>query len=163
MNTNYKMIGFLVSLFLIIMSCQSNQDRIQTQLDAFSIPNSTLLHKHSGVSSSATGNCAGTFIDYWYGSDIPYNDIDIILENEFFGNRWGLWPEDVVRIWRKQTETGLFSLSKQVTTKENITNVSGGLYKLPDSLYHEVKNYSTIYIISLDYMASSNAKSCFGK
>lgn len=162
MKSNCKILGLLVSVMLIVASCRSPEERIEAEYNTFSLPNSTLLYEYIDTYSGATESCSGMFIDRWYGSEATYDDLTTILEDQLSTRGWVLWPEDVVRIWRKQTQTGLFGLSMLALTGEEVTNPRG-LYELPTSFFHETANYSTVYVISLTYMDASHVKRCFGK
>lgn len=162
MKSNCKFAVLLASALLILASCSSAEEQIRTEFDTLSPPNSTLLYEYADTYSGATGDCAGMFIDRWYGSEIAYNDLVEMYEDQLWDEGWVLWPEDVVRIWRRQGQTGLFSLSIHDLPDEYKGNPRG-LYELPASFLHEAANYPTAYVISLRYMSNSAAKRCFGR
>jgi hypothetical protein len=162
MKSNCKFAVLLTSALLILVSCSSAEEQIRTEFDTLSPPNSTLLYEYTDTSSSATGDCAGMFIDRWYGSEIAYSDLVGMYEDQLWGEGWVLWPEDVVRIWRKQGQTSLFSLHMQELTDQDMGNPVG-LYELPASFLLEAANYPTVYAISLSYMSNFAAKRCFGR
>jgi hypothetical protein len=161
-NVNNKMLGILASLFLSLASCSSPEKQIQGEFDAFSSSNSTLLYEYEFTSSSATGDCGGMNIDRWYGSEVTYSDITKMYEDQLLEKGWTLWPEHVVRIWRKQTQAGLFSFYITAFTSKSMANLRNE-YKLPDSLLREAAQYSTGYLISIGYMSTFAAQRCFGK
>ncbi len=162
MNVNYKVLGILASLFLTLAACSSPEEEIRREFDAFPPSNSTLLYEYKDSESGATGDCAGMFIDRWYGSEVAYNDLVKTYEDQLPKKGWTLWPEDVVRIWRKQTQASLFSWHIEAFTGKSTTDLHG-YHKLPDSLLREAANYSTAYVVSVSYMSSFAAKRCFGK
>ncbi len=104
----------------------------------------------------------------WYisGRDITvhmsYSDLVKMYEDRLLDKGWALWPEDVVRIWRKRTQMGLFSWHILAFSRESMTNPQGE-YKLPDSFLREVAKYPTAYVVSLTYMDNIHAKRCLGK
>ena len=161
-DMNYKVLGVLASLLLTMASCSSPEEEIRSEFDAFSSSNSTLLYEYKDSSSSATGDCAGMFIDRWYGSEVSYSDIVKMYEDQLPKRGWTLWPEDVVRIWRKQTQAGLFSWHIEAFAGESTTDPQGE-HELPDSFLREAANYSTVYVISVTYKGNFAAKRCFGK
>ena len=158
MKSNCKFAVLLASVLLILTSCSSVEEQIRVEFDTLSPPNSTLLYEYTDTYSGATGDCAGRFIDRWYGSEIAYKDLVEMYEDQLSNRGWVLWPENVARIWRKQSQTGLFSLHIQAFTDEDTI-----LYELPASFLHEAANYPTVYVISLTYKSSSAAKRCFGR
>lgn len=131
--------------------------------DVFAVPDTTLIYEYQDAYSSATGDCAGMFIDRWYGSEMSYENIVKSYEKKFLDDgNWALRPEDATRIWRKQTQNELFSISIEAFTNQNESNPLH-VYDLPDSLLQATTNYSTVYGISLSYMSKYSAKKCFEK
>jgi len=165
MKSGRLFLGVLISLVFLLASCTSPEQLIRTRFntDTFSVPNTTLLYEYTDSYSSATGDCAGMFIDRWYGSGMNYQDIVEIYEGRLADDRgWELWPEDVARIWRKQTKDGLFSMSTVALKNKNGSNPLG-IYKLPGSFLQETNKYSTTYAISLRYMSNFGVRKCFKK
>lgn len=160
---DYKIfLGMLVGALLVLTSCRSAEEKIQAEVKSLSLPNSRLLYEYIDTYSGATGSCAGTFIDRWYGSETEYNSLIKVYEDQLLEDGWILWPEDVVRIWRKQSQRGLFSMHMQMLTSQDTSNPQG-LYKLPESFWLEAANYPTIYVVSITYMDAVHTKHCFGK
>ena len=160
MKTCRRFLGFLIGLSILLVSCSSPEEQIRVEFDTdlFSIPPSTLLYEHADTYSSATGDCAGVVVDKWYGAETDYQEIVETYEGRFTDDEeWILWPEDVVRIWRKQTSNALFSMSIHV-----LENMDGSnpvhLYQLPDSFLQEAVKYPTVYAVSLSYTGD---KKCF--
>ncbi|NIW46904.1 MAG: hypothetical protein GWN30_19775 [Gammaproteobacteria bacterium] len=162
MHFTHIILILLAGISMILTSCSSEQEKIQAEFNTNVLSNSTLLYEYTDTFSGATNNCAGTFIDKWYGSEDVYQDVVKLYDEHLLNTGWVLWPEDVGRIWRKQNRAGLFSLSMTTLTKKRTTNPRG-LYHLPDSLLLEAANYPTVYVISVRYMDAVHVKRCFGK
>lgn len=165
MKSGYKILGLLISAYLLLISCTSPEEKTRTEFNtnAFSVPNTTLLYEYTDTYSNATGSCAGMFIDRWYGSEISYESIVESYEKNLAADKeWVLWPEDVARIWRKQTKNELFSMSIEALTIQD-TNNPLHLYDLPVSLLQARVQYPTVYGISLKYLSKYGAKKCFKK
>lgn len=152
-------LGVLVCIFLVLTSCRSTEEKIKAEVKTLSLPNSTLLYEFTDTYSGATGNCAGRFIDRWYGSETEYNNLIKVYEDQLLQEGWTLWPEDVVKIWRKQSQIGLFSIYTQTLTSQHTSNPRGQ-YDLPESFWLEAANYPTVYVVSISYMDAVHTRRC---
>jgi hypothetical protein len=165
MKSGFEFLGLLICAWLLCVSCTSPEEKTRTEFNTnvFSVPDTTLLYEYTATSSSATGSCAGMFIDRWYGSELSYKSIVERYEKNLVAAKdWVLWPEDVARIWRKQTQNELFSVSIEALTSQDTSNPLG-LYDLPASLLQTRRKYPTVYGISLRYLSKYGAEKCFKK
>jgi hypothetical protein len=158
---NNKLLYVLIGILLILVACSSATTKIEVEYNKLTSADSILLYEHIDTSSGATGACAGTFVDRWYGSKLPYEDLIEIYENQLPDKGWVLWPEDVVRIWRKRNASGLFGFYMQAFNGDKIN--PRGLYELPDTFMLEAADHSTVYVISMTYMDNFHTRRCFGK
>jgi hypothetical protein len=155
--------GLWLFLLLLLVSCTPAEERIATEFETLPLPDSTLLYENFYVSSGATGDCISSVADKWYGTKITFqNDTDIFGE-QLADKGWVQWPEDVVPIWRKETNDGLYTLG--LTIYDNHEEITSGstYYQLPDPILNEMSSYQTTYLIRLSYMTPSASERCFSR
>jgi hypothetical protein len=76
---------------------------------------------------------------------------------------WSIWPEEVVEIWSKEGENGLYRVHIDVFADPAKISQQQGSYRFPDSEYAELSLQKTVYLLSITYMSSSEATECFDR
>jgi len=140
----------------------SPDKRINDQFEALPQINSTLLYEFSGVSSSATGECIGSFQVRWYGTAMNAEDIKKEYSGYLADNGWKIRLEEVVEIWSLETDDGLYRLGTSIFTNPDSISQEQGSYRLPDSILYEANRYHTVYTLSMVYASPYVAKKCSG-
>lgn len=153
---------FIVPI-LILTSCTSVEDRLKTEFDTLSQDNSIQLYEYGSVSSGATGDCIGTFLHRWYGTEMQVKEVVEKYEDNLANAGWTLTPDEVGETWSKENNGGLFQVSLNIFTAPESISQEQGLYKLPDSVLLEAVKHQIVYLVSMTYTYSSVAKKCFGK
>jgi hypothetical protein len=153
-----------VILLLTLTSCASPSEHLEVEYSKLLHPDATLLYEHADTSSSATGACAGPFVDGWYGSQIGDEELLQKYEDQLLVNGWSYWSEG--QTWRKEVEGGLFSgglfsLYIRVLPTGKPIDAGQGHYTLPDSVIQEAIRYETVYFIHIKYMTNYAVKNCF--
>lgn len=150
-------------LISLLTSCTSDEERLSAQFDALPEVKSVLLYQHSSEFSGAAGRCKGTLLDRWYGTDLEPKIISELYEEHLLAKGWSIWPEEVVEIWSKEGENGLYRVHIDVfADPANISQQQGG-YRFPDSEYAELSLHKTVYLLNVTYMSSSEATECFDR
>ena len=150
-------------LVFMLTSCVSAEERLNSQFDALPEVDSILIYESSSVFSGATGRCKGTFLDRWYGTTLDAETVSKLYTESFSEKDWIIWPEEVVEIWSLESNDGLYRAHLDVFADPTSISQEQGSYRLPNSVSDELARYQTVYLLSMTYMSSSEAKKCFGK
>ena len=161
LRSQYKL---FVILLMTLASCASPSEHLEAEYDKLSHPDATLLYEHADTSSSATGACAGPFVDGWYGSEIAGEELLQKYRDRLMANGWSYWSEG--QTWRKEVEGGLFggglfSLYVRVLPTGKPIDAGRGHYTLPDSVIQEAIRYETVHSVHIKYMTNYAVKNCF--
>ena len=146
----------------VLSACTSPEDRLKSQFDTLPQVDSTLLYEYSAAYSSATGDCGGTFQDRWYGTSMSTEDVEKLYSDYLSRNGWIIWPEEVVEIWSRESDDGLYRIGVDVFPNSVEISQEQGDYQLPASVLVEASQYQTIYSLNMTYKTLYAAKKCFG-
>jgi hypothetical protein len=162
MLQNARLILVLSMTVVTLIACTpySPEELLTTQIDtvAPNDPGSILVFEQFSTSSAATGACKSTWVDRWYGTDDSFDEVREGYQAKI-AEAWETWPEDVVPIWRLESENGLFS--------SVLVDVSGGInperegYVLPEFAIQELEDHPTAYLLRLGHMSVSQTRRCF--
>ena len=163
MKPRYSSIWIVIFLVFVLTSCVSTEERLNNKFDTLPDVESTLIYEYTDVFSGATGQCHGTFMVRWFGTDLETQTVSKLYSDAFSEKGWVIWPEEVVEIWSIEGDNGLYRAG--VSVYEDPTSISQeqGSYILPDSVFRELSRYRTVYLLSITYSSSSVVKRCFGK
>jgi hypothetical protein len=150
-----------IVMALGLISCVSAEDRLKAKFDTLPQVDATLLYEYRDVSSGATGECIGTFLDRWYGTTLDAETVEKIYSNSFVKTGWSIRPEEVVEIWSTEGEDGLYRASLDIFADPAVISQEQGGYKLPDSILHDAVSYQTVYLLGMVYMFPNVAQKCF--
>ena len=162
MKSQYSSFQIVLIGVFLSASCVSAEERLQAKFDTLPRIDSTLLYDYGGVSSSATGDCSGSFRVHWYGIAMSTEDVIKFYSDYLTDNGWRVLPEEVVEIWSQDSDDGLYRMGVDVFTDPGAISQEQGSYKLPNSVLHKFVNYQTVYLLSMTYMYPSASKKCFG-
>ena len=157
-----KSVIYFLAILTMLTSCTDPKTLLSVELDTFPNPKSTLLYEYSAVSSSATGDCSGTFMHRWYGTSINIEEITEIFSNFFFENDWNIRPGEAVEIWSKKNKEGLYRAGLSTYTDPSAISQEQGSYRLPDSVLQDFTQHQTIYLLGMTFMYPRPAEKCFG-
>lgn len=152
-----------VALVLVLTSCVSAEERLYSQFDALLRVDSSLIYESSSEFSGATGRCKGTFLDRWYGTTLDAETVSKLFTDDFSRKGWIIWPEEVVEIWSLESNDGLYRAHLDIFADPISVSQEQSNYRLSDSVFHELAQYPTVFLLGMTYMSSSEAKKCFGK
>lgn len=159
-----KSLMLCVSLMITLASCVSEQQQPRAELSSLTPPKSVLLYENPHISSGATDECLAAALDQWYASQNKFSDLVTEFERQLPAQGWTLGPEDSSRIWRKQTQEGLFSLYLgDYSNRSEIEFYEMDNGPLPKSLVQEAAQYTTLFVVHVSFMQPEFVKSCFGK
>jgi hypothetical protein len=150
-------------LLLMLTSCVSVEERLNRQFDALPRIDSSLIYESSSEFSGATGRCKGTFLDRWYGTALDAETVSKLYADSFSEKGWVIWPEEVVEIWSLESNDGLYRAHLDVFADPTGISQEQSSYRLSDSVFHELTQYQTVFLLGMTYMSSSEAKKCYGK
>ena len=153
---------FLLAIVTMLTSCTDPKTLLSVELDTFPNPNSIFLYEYSAVSSRATGDCNGTFMDRWYGTSMNNEEITELFSTFLIKNGWIIKPEEVAKIWSKKSEDGLYRAVLITFRDPTAVSQEQGSYRLPDSVLQDFTQHETIYLLGMRYMYPRVAEKCFG-
>lgn len=163
MKSRSSLLWSAVVLVLVLTSCVSAEERLNSQFDALPRVASSLIYESSSEFSGATGQCKGTVLDRWYGTTLDAETVSILYTDSFSKKGWIIWPEEVVEIWSLASNDGLYRAHLDVFADPTSISQEQGSYRLSDTAFHEFAQYQTVFLLGITYMSSSEAKKCFGK
>jgi len=146
----------------ILSACVSPEEHIKAQFDALPQTDSTLLYEYSASFSSATGDCAGVFMHRWHGTAMSKEDVAKFYTDYLTNHGWSIRSEEVVEIWSREDEDGLYRTGVSVFTDPRTISQEQGDYQLPETVLLETSQHPTVYLLSMTYMVPYAAKKCFG-
>ena len=162
MKIIYRFLWLLIFTALGLVSCTSPEERINAQFDALPHVNSALLYQYGAAASSATGDCGGEFQHRWYGTAMSDQDVTNFYSDYFSDNGWSVRPEEVVEIWSREDDDGLYRIGVSVFTDPADISQEQGSYRLPTSVILEAAHDQTVYLVGMFYMTPYAAEKCFG-
>jgi hypothetical protein len=162
MKIHYHFLWLLIFTVLGLVSCTSPEERINAQFDALPHVDSALLYQYGAAASSATGECGGDFQHRWYGTAISDRDVTKFYSTYLSDNGWSVRPEEVVEIWSREEDDGLYRIGVSVFTDPTDISHEQGSYRLPASVMLEAAHYQTVYLVSMFYMTPYATEKCFG-
>ena len=163
MKPRYSSIWIVIFLVFVLTSCVSTEERLNNKFDTLPDVESTLIYEYTDVFSGATGQCHGTFMVRWFGTDLETQTVSKLYSDAFSEKGWVIWPEEVVEIWSIEGDNGLYRAGVSVYADPTSISQEQGSYRLPDSVFRELSRYRTVYLLSITYSSSSVVKRCFGK
>jgi len=163
MRTRYVPLWIFMVLLFVLTSCVSAEERLNEKFETLPEVESILIYEYSSEYSGATGRCKGTLMDRWYGSEQDSETISKLYSDAFSEKGWIIWPEDVVEIWSIEGDNGLYRVGLDVFAEPASVSQEQASYRLPDSVFRELSQYRTVYLLSMTYRSSAVAKKCFGK
>ena len=163
MKPRYSSIWIAIFLVFVLTSCVSAEERLNNKFDTLPEVESTLIYEYSDVFSGATGECHGTFLDRWFGTELDAETVSKLYSDAFSGKGWTIWPEEVVEIWSIEGDYGLYRAGLDVFADPTNISQQQADYRLSESVFRELSYYRTVYLLSMNYSFSSVVKRCFGK
>ena len=163
MKSRYGFLGIAILLILVLSSCVSAAGLLNSKFETLPKLDSTLLYEYGAVYSGATGRCAGTFSDRWYGTELDAETVSQLYSDGFLKDGWTIWPEDVVEIWSMEGKDGLYRVDLDIFVDPANISKQQYSYELPDLVFSELSHYRTAYLLSMTYRSLSMARRCFGK
>jgi len=163
MMSRFSSLWITIVIVLVLTSCVSAEERLNNKFDTLPEVESTLIYEYTDVFSGATGQCHGTFLVRWFGTDLDAETVSKLYSDGFSEKGWIIRPEEVVEIWSIEGDHGLYRTRPSVFVDPTGISQEQGSYRLPDSVFRELPRYRTVYLISMTYSSSSVAKRCFGK
>lgn len=163
MKLHYSPLWITIVLVFMLASCISAEERLNRKFSTLPEVESIMIYEYSSVFSGATGRCKGTLLDRWYGTEVDAGKVTRLYSDGFSKKGWNIWPEEVVKIWSMESSDGLYRAHLDVFADPTSISHEQGSYRLPDSVSHELTRYQTVYLLSMTYMSSSEAKRCFDK
>ena len=88
-------------------------------------------------------------------------DVTNFYSDYFSDNGWSVRPEEVVEIWSREDDDGLYRIGVSVFTDPADISQEQGSYRLPASVILEAAHYQTVYLVSMFYMTPYAAEKCF--
>jgi len=152
-----------ILLAFLLTSCVSAEERLNNKFDTLPEVESTLIYEYSDVFSGATGECHGTFLDRWFGTELDAETVSKLYSVAFSEKGWTIWPEEVVEIWSIEGDNGLYRAGLDVFADPTNISQQQADYRLSESVFRELSHYRTAYLLSMTYSSSSVVKRCFGK
>ena len=162
-KSHFSFFCLAILIAWLLPACTSSEERITAQFDTLPQIDSTILYEYSAAYSSATGDCGGTFQDRWYGTSMSAEDVEKLFSDYLSLNGWSIWPEEVIEIWSREDDDGLYRMSVDIFAEAAEISQEQASYKLPKSVLVEASQYQTIYLLSMTYKTLYAAKKCFGR
>ena len=163
MKSRYSSLWIAIFLVFVLASCVSVEERLNNKFDTLPEVESTLIYEYTDVFSGATGQCHGTFLVRWFGTDLDAETVLKLYSDAFSEQGWIIRPEDVVEIWSIEGDKGLYRAGSSAFADPTVISQEQGSYRLPDSVFRELPRYRTVYLITITYSSSSVVKRCFGR
>ena len=147
-------------LFLLLIGCVASENSVVTEFRKLEHSKSTLIHTETFPTSSATGECSGRANDWWYGTEETGDELIRDFIKQLSRNGWDIWSSDQDKVWRKETDRGLFTFSLYVFNSVEQINPNRAFYNLSDAVLHEMSRYETIYVATLSHMSPADTVRC---
>lgn len=163
MKSRFSFLWIIIVSIWVLTSCVSTEERLNNKMDALPEVESTLIYDYTDLGSGATGQCPSTLLVRWFGTELDAETVSKLYSDAFSEQGWIIWPEDVVEIWSIEGDNGLYRGGLSVYVDPTGISQEQGSYRLPDSVFRELSRYRTVYLLSMTYMSSSEAKKCYGK
>jgi len=154
-------LGFLLIGMLACSSGTSVTELIEERYAELEITNNLdLMYEYEQDSMGSTGACRSKWLDRWYRSDSPFDEIQQAFEEGMQTAGWERWPDDVVDMWRLNTSQGLYS--GLIRDQSDRSPAESFEYTLPDEVLDAFSEDVTVIRINIGFMTPKSAKSCFG-
>ena len=151
-----------IAVILYVALSPTQEERLRQRFELIPNPNySSQWYEYTHTASSATGECASTSTDRWFGLNTG-SDERVLMDwysRQLIDNGWQL--ENTV--WRKDTSTGVFTLGIKVFTDVATIDPQQWFYTITDDVLKQASQYATVYVLRLNLMSNEARARCLGQ
>lgn len=160
-NDLFKNSWLIIVSIILLVSCGPPPQELTTlEHNAVLHPDATLLYEQRYRLSGATGECASSAVDRWYGLNSGYDgeSLKISIGEQLVSNGWISDGDS----WQKESDEGTFFATLETFLRDEKIESMRLYYQLPNSVVSEFPNYPLTYSFSINHLHPAVRQRCFG-